>query len=76
MMELTFENPITCELYDPVDCGADSKGCNSTVQCDIPEKGKRTHCYALWTNQSGVFELQKKVGSGPDTSILFIVFMR
>ncbi len=52
---------IVCEFFDLHQCGeGNSAGCNSTETCDVPDAGKRVHCYALWRNESGV-EFEKKV---------------
>ena len=53
---------MKCEFFDLGKCGEGNKnGCNSTEVCEIPETGKRAHCYALWRNDSGLFSLEKKV---------------
>ncbi len=54
---------IECEYFDMNECsGENGKQCNQTkTTCEEPEAGKRVHCYALWRNDSGVFELEKKV---------------
>ena len=53
---------VECEFLDLSQCDeGNSAGCNATEQCEIPDPGKRVHCYALWRNDSGIFELVKKV---------------
>lgn len=51
---------LVCEYYDPFQCGKDPNYCNRTESCPTPDEGKRSHCYALWTNTSGVIEVLKK----------------
>ena len=64
MAAMSPDEQMKCEFYDLHDCGEGNKaGCNSTEVCDIPESGKRVHCYALWKNDSGIFALEKKVRS-------------
>ena len=53
-----------CEHYDPIACqrseDPSSAKCNKTLECEVPETGKRVHCYAFWKNNSGEFMLIKK----------------
>ncbi|XP_035657495.1 activin receptor type-2A-like isoform X2 [Branchiostoma floridae] len=55
----------TCEFYDNSEC-ENQENCNSTsrfVMCkdeQQQEEGKRSHCYALWKNESNVITLVKK----------------
>ena len=42
-----------CVYYNPRECPPAT--CNRTVEeCGAPLEGKRWHCYALWTNRTGV----------------------
>jgi len=49
-----------CEYYNPAMCLKYPNHCNKTAVCDVPESGKRSHCYALWTNNSGSVKVLMK----------------
>lgn len=51
---------VVCEYYDLLECKKDPSYCNSTIECEQPDVGKRLHCYAFLTNSSGVMLLSKK----------------
>jgi len=45
-----------CLYYNPKECPPAT--CNKTViECDEPLEGRRSHCYALWTNKTGTVEI-------------------
>ena len=68
---------MKCEFFDLQQCGeGNSNGCNSTKVCEIPETGKRAHCYALWRNDSGLFALQKKVSLSNDNLARLFSFLK
>ena len=68
---------MKCEFFDLQQCGeGNSNGCNSTEVCEIPETGKRAHCYALWRNDSGLFALQKKVSLSNDNLARLFSFLK
>ena len=47
-----FVTTTRCVYYNPGKCPPAT--CNQTVEeCGEPLEGKRWHCYALWTNQTG-----------------------
>lgn len=45
-----------CQHYDDK-C---TENCTSVKVCDPPAEGKRSHCYTLWTNISGVVTIVKQ----------------
>ena len=51
--------PFQCEFHNNDTCL--TPPCNTTETCEIPEEGKRSHCFALWHNTTtGGIELKLK----------------
>jgi len=47
-----FIETTKCMYYNPRECPPAT--CNrTTIDCDEPLEGRRSHCYALWTNRTG-----------------------
>jgi len=49
-----------CEFYNQTLCQTGKGKCNVTETCGKPGDGKRSHCFAYWSNVSGLVEVIMK----------------